>query len=123
MKLRIITVLTILIVVASAGCTKKNSPEPDVNTTFPQILSLTADKDSIKAGGTEPAIITCIASGGNITFKWEVDLGDIFPLNEEGSQVRFTGSDCCLGEKYIKCTVSNDKGSVMDTALIYIFIP
>ncbi len=118
-----ITLLLMLTVVSLAGCNKKSNPAPDANTTFPQIISLIADHDSIKVGGTEPSIITCIASGGNIIYTWEVDLGDIFPLNEEGSQVRFTGSDCCLGEKYIKCTAANDKGSVMDTALIYIYIP
>ena len=123
MKYSLITILSLLIVIAIAGCDKKSSQSPDTRTTFPKILSLTVDKDSIRVGGAEPAIITCLASGGNITYTWEVDLGDIFPLNEEGSQVRFSASECCLGEKYIKCTVSNDKGSVMDTALIYIFIP
>lgn len=122
MKLDKITIVLVLFVVSLAGC-NKNNPAPDANTTFPQILSLTADKDSIKVGGTEPAILTCMATGGNISYTWEVDLGDIFPLNAEGSQVRFSASECCLGEKYIKCTVANDKGSLMDTVMIYIFIP
>ncbi|MFH1297850.1 MAG: hypothetical protein ABIJ04_11375 [Bacteroidota bacterium] len=123
MKISQLFVLIIVMFVVSSGCQKKSNPNPDPTTTFPQILSLTADNDSIKVGGTEPAILTCIASGGNIAFTWEVDLGDIFPLNEEGSVVRFTGSECCLGKKYIKCTVSNDKGSIMDTVIIYIYIP
>lgn len=122
MRTAIAFFLCLCIIILSAGC-KKNAPAPDATTTFPQILSLTADKDSIKVGGTEPAILTCISSGGNISYTWEVDLGDIFPLTDDGSQVRFTGSECCLGEKYIKCTVSNDKGSVMDTVIVYIYIP
>lgn len=123
MKINVIVVLIAFTVISLAGCTKKNNPAPDASTTFPQFLSLTADKDSIKVGGADPAILTCVATGGNISYTWEVDLGDIFPLNEEGSQVRFTGSECCLGEKYIKCTIANDKGSVMDTVIVYIFIP
>lgn len=123
MKHNIIAIILVLAVISIAGCDKKSDPAPDAGTTFPKILSLTADKDSLKVGGEEPAVITCVAAGGNIEYKWEVDLGDIFPLNDEGSQVRFSASECCLGEKYIKCTVSNDKGSVMDTAMIFIFIP
>lgn len=123
MKRKILAILVISLVVAAAACSKKSNPAPDANTTYPQFISLTADKDSIKVGGTEPAILTCMAAGGNLSYTWEVDLGDIFPLNEEGSQVRFTGSECCLGEKYIKCTISNDKGSVMDTVIVYIYIP
>ena len=63
-------------------------------------------------GGEDPAIITCEATGGNLSYLWEVDLGDIFPITNDNSKVRFTGSSCCVGDKVIKCTVSNDKGSV-----------
>jgi hypothetical protein len=106
-----------------SGCKKSGSPDPNANTTFPRFLSLVSDKDSIKVGGTEPAILTCIAEGGNISYVWEVDLGDLFPLNEDGSVVRFTGSECCLGKKFIKCTIANDKGSCMDTVIVTIYIP
>ncbi|MBE0647395.1 MAG: hypothetical protein IH596_06405 [Bacteroidales bacterium] len=123
MKANVFLTLLAITLVSLAGCNKKNNPAPDASTTFPQFVSLTADKDSIKVGGTDPAILTCMASGGNISYTWEVDLGDIFPLNEAGSQVRFSASECCLGEKYIKCTISNDKGSIMDTVMLYIFIP
>jgi putative hemolysin len=123
MKQNVIAIILLLVIVSLAGCSKKSNPAPDANTTFPQFISLTADKDSIQVGGADPAILTCMASGGNISYTWEVDLGDIFPLNEEGSQVRFTGSECCLGEKYIKCTIANDKGSIMDTVMVFIFIP
>ena len=102
---------------------KKENPNPDANTTVPQIISLTANKYLIMVGGEDPAILTCEASGGNIQYTWEVDLGDIFPLNEDGSMVRFTGSECCLGEKVIKCTVANDKGSATQNIIITIYIP
>ncbi len=92
----------------------------EADTEVPVIESITADKTTINYGGQDPAIITCNATGGSLSYLWEVDLGDIFPLNEDGSQVRFTRSECCLGEKYVKCTVENDKGSVTDTIVITI---
>jgi len=124
MKLRAL-LLFIPILILIAGCSKKedNNPDPGVTTTQPKIESLTADKTEILYGGEVPAIITCVATGGNIEYIWDVDLGDIFPLNDEGSQVRFTGSECCLGNKYIKCTAQNDKGSVTDTIVINIIFP
>jgi len=123
MKITFFLLVAVIALMGIIACKKSGTPNPDANTTYPNFVSLTADKDSIKVGGTEPAILTCIAQGGNIRYVWEVDLGDIFPLNEEGSVVRFTGSECCLGQKYIKCTISNDKGSVMDTVIVTIYIP
>jgi len=116
-------IISVLILILFTGCKKNDVAEPVDLTTTPKILSLTADKYQIKVGGDDPAIITCEASGGNIEYMWEVDLGDIFPLNNDGSVVRFTGSECCLGEKIIKCTAKNDKGEVSETITINIFIP
>ena len=114
----------LVIVTAVAGCKKDtDNGNQDGSTTHPQIVKLTADKYEIMVGGQDPAILTCEATGGNLSFAWEVDLGDIFALNQTGSQVRFTGSECCVGDKLIKCTVSNDRGSVTDTVIVHIFIP
>ncbi len=104
---------------ALAGCTKE-TPVNSADTTFPKILSLSADKPVIKYGGADPTIITCNAEGGELIYKWEVDLGDIFPIKDDNSMVRFTGSPCCIGRKVIKCTVTNDKGSVDSTIEIII---
>ncbi|MFH1160823.1 MAG: hypothetical protein V1733_07735 [bacterium] len=123
MKTRIFLLVVTIVLAGILACKKSGTPNPNENTTFPEFISLTADKDSIKVGGTEPAILTCMAQGGNIQYVWEVDLGDIFPLTEDGSVVRFTGAECCLGQKYIKCTISNDKGSIMDTVIVTIYIP
>jgi hypothetical protein len=112
-----ILALTFLFVIFVA-CSEQQLTNND--TDKPEIISLTTDKSTIKFGGEEPAIITCNASGGNLEFTWEVDLGDIFPINSDNSQVRFSGSPCCIGKKLIKCTVTNDKGS--DTKEIEIII-
>lgn len=114
-----IAVAILLGIAALTGCTK-DSPVNSENTTFPEILSLSADKPVIKFGGDDPTIITCNAKGGELIYKWEVDLGDIFSMKEDNSVVRFTGSPCCIGKKVIKCTVTNDKGSTTSTIEIII---
>ncbi len=119
MKYITLTIVALLFSSILWSC-KDNTPVNNENTTMPQVISLTADKPEILFGGADPTIITCLATGGELQYKWDVDLGDIFPLNSDGSMVRFTGSPCCIGKKYIKCTVSNDKGSVKDTIIITI---
>jgi hypothetical protein len=123
MKSRLI--LCILIVTVSFLSCKKDTitADPGVVTSFPEIIELKADKYEIKVGGEDPCILTCDAIGGNLSYVWEVDLGDIFAVNETGSQVRFTGSECCVGDKLINCTVSNELGSVTETVMVHIFIP
>lgn len=116
-------VLMVIATVFATSCKKDDNSTPSTETTNPVISSLTSDKSSIKFGGEEPAIITCEASGGGLQYTWEVDLGDIFVLNEDGSQVRFTGSECCIGDKLIKCTVKNNKGEVSETVTVNIYIP
>ena len=122
MRFTLITLFFVTIVYFS-GCKEKDNATPNVETSVPAIVKFTSDKSEIKFGATDPAIITCEATGGSLTYLWEVDLGDIFILNNDGSQVRFTGSECCLGEKFIKCTVSNDKGTVSATIVINIYLP
>lgn len=103
------------------GCSKDAAPtDPNAETGPPEIVSLTAEKLQILYGGQDPAIITCEARGGNLTYKWAVDLGDIIPLNASRSKVSFNGSACCVGEKTITCTVSNSQGSVSKSIIITI---
>ena len=115
--------LLFIAIIGTTGCKKETEPESGIETSVPVIVSLSSDKDIIEFGGADPAIITCETTGGEISYEWEVDLGDIFVLNEDGSQVRFTGSECCIGEKVIKCTASNDKGSISETVIIFIESP
>jgi len=111
----------ILIALLLTSCKKDNTiVDPGVVTTVPEILGITADKTTIMYGNDDHAIITCNASGGNLKYTWEVDLGDIIPQNTDRSKVSFTGAACCVGEKTIKCTVSNDKGSVSKNIIITI---
>jgi len=92
-----------------------NNTDSDVITTVPVINALTTDKTEIEVGSEDFAIISCEAEGGNLNYEWFVDLGDLFfvdPDEKDKSKVYFSAASCCVGEKVIKCTVSNDKGEV-----------
>jgi putative hemolysin len=104
------------------GCSQESTSPDNANleTGPPEIMSLTADKLQILYGGQDPAFITCIAKGGNLKYVWEVDLGDIIPMNADRSKISFNGSACCVGEKTITCTVSNSLGSTSKKIIITI---
>jgi hypothetical protein len=115
-KYLLIPVLFVLML----GCSEDSTgPNNDVETA-PEIQSVTAEKLQILYGGQDPAILTCNATGGNLKYVWEVDLGDIIPLNSSRSKVSFNGSACCVGEKTITCTVSNSLGSTSKSIVITI---
>ncbi len=98
----------------------KESTNNNLQTEMPVIDSLITNSTRITYGGDNPAILKCFATGGNLNYIWEVDLGDLFSLNNEGSEVQFTASPCCIGEKIITCNVSNDKGEVSKNITITI---
>ena len=57
---------------------------------------------------------------GELSYLCDVDLCDIIPQNSDASIVTFFGSPCCIGEKYIKCTVSNKMGHIEEVINITI---
>jgi hypothetical protein len=117
-KLLSLAVISLCII---ASCSNDNGPNNNTDIeSIPIINSISADKTQIMFGGEEAAVLTCTAKGGNLKYIWQVDLGDLIPLNAERSKVSFSGAACCVGEKIITCTVSNNKGSVSDTIRINI---
>lgn len=100
------SILTILFL---ASCDKDDANN-NANTFAPSIDSLTVNDTLFYYGSGKPAIFNCYATGGNLNYVWEVDLGDLFVTNDEGSEAQYTASPCCIGAKTITCTVSNDKG-------------
>ncbi|MDQ1285775.1 MAG: Ig-like protein [Thermodesulfobacteriota bacterium] len=94
------------------GCSKNDNPASNDSETAPVINSVSADKTQILYGGMDKAVISCSAEGGNLKYVWQVDLGDLIPVNSEHSKVSYSGAACCVGDKIITCTVSNSKGSV-----------
>ena len=117
-KLFLLTCFTLFLVTA---CSNDSGTGNNSDTeSIPVINSISADKTQIMYGGEDKAVLTCLASGGNLKYVWQVDLGDLVPLNSEHSKVSFSGAACCVGEKIITCTVSNSKGSISDTIRINI---
>jgi hypothetical protein len=102
-----------------SSCDKEGT-NSNLQTEMPAIDSLTTNSTRITYGGDDPAILKCFATGGGLNYIWEVDLGDLFVLNNEGSEVQFTASPCCIGEKTITCTVANDQGKVSESIAITI---
>ena len=103
------------------GCSNKDNPAGNTEfETSPEITNIIADKTEILFGGNDIAILTCNATGGNLKYEWQVDLGDLIPLNSERSKVSFTGAECYVGEKIITCKVSNSKGSVSKSIILTI---
>ena len=120
-SMKTIAVILSFLLVSIIGCSQKsNTVGADPETGPPVIVKLTAEKNQILYGGQDPAIITCEATGGNLKYVWQVDLGDIIPMNSAHSKISFNGAACCVGEKTITCTVSNSLGSVSKTIVITI---
>jgi hypothetical protein len=117
----ILFIQVLLLITIIIGCTKNESPtNNNVIETTPAINNIVADKTQIFYGGEDMAIISCNATGGNLDYTWQVDLGDLVPMNSERSKVSFSGAACCVGEKTITCTVSNSKGTVSKNIIITI---
>ncbi|MCX6145922.1 MAG: hypothetical protein NTW25_01540 [Candidatus Kapabacteria bacterium] len=111
--------LSLFILLNSCSKTNDNTIKPSTETTKPEILSLISKKSQI-FGISDATDIVCNAKGGNLIYKWEVDLGDIIPQGSDHSKIKFSGAACCEGDKEITCTVSNDKGSVSKTVIVKI---
>lgn len=124
-KFRIIPILALSICLFFMACKKDKDDEVVTTgaTTAPEILSIETTKSEIQFGGTDYATITAKASGGNLNYLWEVDLGDIIPQNDDGSIINFAGSACCIGKKEISLTVSNNMGEDKGTITINILAP
>lgn len=114
-----LTVIIILIIITLTGCSEDKNPAQNTDTeSMPVINTISTDKTKILYGGYDKAIIKCDATGGNLKYVWQVDIGDLIPLNKDRSEVSFKGSACCVGEKIITCTVSNSKGSVSQNIIL-----
>jgi len=118
--MKALTIVFALLTLAFFSSCDKEDSNSNIETVLPVIDSLTTNSIRIQFGGGEPAILNCYATGGDLTYIWGVDLGDLFSINDDGSEVQYTASPCCIGEKTITCTVSNDKGEATESVTITI---
>ena len=113
-----------VIIMMSSACEKEPTEDenPD-NPLAPKIVRITSDKMSIVSGPEDPATIICEATGDNLEYLWEVDLGDItVPTGSDGSIIKFTAADCCEGDREVKCKVSNEHGSVNSSITLHVTV-
>ena len=68
------------------GSCDKDTNSYNASNTVPTIDSLTTSTTVMTFGSTKPATLECYATGGDLTYIWEVDLGDLFIINDSGSQ-------------------------------------
>jgi|TARA_B110000879_G_C11151510_1_gene504847 hypothetical protein len=118
--MRVFTYLFAIAGLLLLGSCDKEDNTSDVTTELPAIDSLTTSMTIMQFGSTKPAVLNCFATGGDLTYIWEVDLGDLFVINDSGSQAQYSASPCCIGEKTINCTVSNNKGEVSKSIIVTI---
>lgn len=79
-------------------------------------ISLTVSQDSAKM--FEPVIITAIAEGENLKYKWQKNKGSL--VLESENVAKFWGCTTCLNWISISCTVSNEYGS--ETKEVKVFV-
>ncbi|MFW5755450.1 MAG: hypothetical protein ACOCWK_02535 [Tangfeifania sp.] len=111
-----IPVLTLIVLMLSAGCNKqdeKPEPEPTVNLALD---SLTATKKHIVVW--EEITVRVYATGDNLDYKWETSSGSMLPI--DSVTVRYWGCPSCVGENIIQCSVSNEFGTLSDTIVVQV---
>jgi Bacterial Ig domain len=94
------------------GCVQPTSVETDVDgNNKPDIISITADRLSIRVGTSTTITVTATdPDGDNLSYSWTVALGDIIG---SGNQVRYTAAFCCVGINTINIVVKDSRGSAV----------
>jgi len=70
-----------------------------------EIISLTAQHDTIEAGGS--TLVTAVAEGYKISYSWSASQGFLLPQEKE-NEVMYSASPCSIGEIIITCKVTDD---------------
>lgn len=116
-RTQLLTVIIAVLSILFISCQKEYLDENfDYQTDQINYISLTASQDSAKM--YEPIIITAIAEGENLEFKWQRNKGSL--VLDSDSVVQFWGCPTCLNWASISCTVSNEFGS--ETKEVKVFI-
>jgi hypothetical protein len=90
---------------------KVETVEPTVNLA---IDSLVASKTEIIVW--EKITVKAFTKGENLTYLWQADHGSM--IGKDSCAITYWACPSCVGLNTIKCTVTNDYGSVLDTIKI-----
>jgi len=98
---------------AGISCQKESTPSIDPSNNL-AIDSLVATKTDIKAW--EEINITAYTRGKNITIKWSANHGSM--AGKDSVTVKYWACTSCIGLNTVKCTASNEFGTLYDTIMI-----
>lgn len=116
--MKVTNLLFAILTLAILGSCAKEESNNGIATAIPTIDSLIASDNRVIANSTKPVTLNCYAQGGDLTYLWEVELGDLFVTSEDGSSAQFSASACCLGDREITCTVTNSMGEASKSVVV-----
>jgi hypothetical protein len=108
----------ILLAVTSSffACNKHDDIVPENTTNTIIIDSIIPTKRNLIVW--EESYITVYARGNNLTYYWECDHGTV--LGRDSTTVLYYACPSCLGDNTVKCTVTDEYGSVSDTVMVHV---
>jgi hypothetical protein len=114
LKIPSLFALVLIFTILLPSCKKDdNKPHPDPSDNL-AIDSLIASKTDIKVW--EQISINAYTRGQNLAFKWSANHGSM--SGKDSSAIKYWACPSCVGLNTIKCTVSNEFGSLSDTIMI-----
>lgn len=97
-------IILLLLFTAIMGCENNVQTQECIDNPV-NFISLTTVSDSIESGMS--TLITAVAEGYKLTYKWEADRGYISP-EDEPNIVKYSASPCAIGEIIVTCTITDD---------------
>lgn len=115
-----ITILAIVLPIIIISCQKDYIEDfNDIETESIVFEGITASRDS--ANMFDTIILTAVAKGENLQYKWQRAKGTLIPFNDDPSKSYFWGCPTCIGDITVSCTVSNESGQYTKEKNLYIF--
>ena len=115
-----IIILSMILPILIISCQKDYIEDfDDVETESIVFEGITASRDS--ANMFDTIILTAVAKGENLQYKWQRAKGTLIPFNDNPSKAYFWGCPTCIGDITVSCTVSNESGQYTKEKNLYIF--
>jgi hypothetical protein len=108
--------ISLLVLILAGACNKHDDLVPDQTSNTIFIDSIIPSKRNLVVW--EECIVTVYARGTNLSYKWEADHGSM--LGTGLTTATYWACPSCLGTNTIKCTVTDENGSVSDTLMLHI---
>jgi hypothetical protein len=110
--------VAILVVLIFSGCQEDPMGVADIDTSLPEITSITSGVDKMLAGGTTDVAVT--AKQGS-SYKWTADAGSFADASSASTTWNTEGIDASSAVK-LKCTVTNGSGSSSASVTVQVVV-